>query len=387
MKKILLIAISITSLISCVSFEKFSGINLRNTDKIGDPAVTHNGGKYLDDKHVWKGDVESNDETLVIKRNKRNSFAQLDVKSLDFRGKVAIVIKAKSFSEKSPKLRVSLLDRELTVANGRDLTQTIVQSDDFLEYVYFLEGSFTQLSPEIKKVKAADITQVRLYISGEEGAKIEVSDVSVVLASSMQKTKKNTAVGQEADIITSFDRSRDFKEVSAKGAGLSVESSKGSAIKLVCDNVGAAYQSIAINMNSTDFSKHPIVVVRAKCKLKDGQEAPFLRLDLVDDRGNVTNRMPVWREINGQSTNNVKATSTGKTTVNSEGVVQLEEIELSVDGTYYVDYYYDFTNRFEQSYPKPVKVDAQRINKAVLYVNPGYNRFTGEIYIDKIEVL
>jgi len=114
-------------------------------------------------------------------------------------------------------------------------------------------------------------------------------------------------------------------------------------------NVGPGWQVFGMDLNDIDFSESKII----KCDIKSNSSDPIdVRIDLQDINGNTTNESPSY-------------------------------ISPVLDGNYYT-YYFDFTDRFTQSWPSNLVVDSENISKIVFFINPGGESFTGSIFIDNI---
>lgn len=118
------------------------------------------------------------------------------------------------------------------------------------------------------------------------------------------------------------------------------------------NGVGPVFESFGKTFNKIDFTKTPVVKVRLK---NDGQMPGDLRVDLKDVSGFVTNSKP-----------NAKVFSTG---------------------TDFVDYYFDFTEKFYQNFPNVQTVNPENIIEIVFYVNPGGKAFNGDLIIKEISTL
>jgi hypothetical protein len=56
-------------------------------------------------------------------------------------------------------------------------------------------------------------------------------------------------------------------------------------------------------------------------------------------------------------------------------------------GTDFADYYFDFTDKYEQSWPNAQKVTPTSIAEILFFINPGGSAYTGILYIDEIKVI
>lgn len=126
----------------------------------------------------------------------------------------------------------------------------------------------------------------------------------------------------------------------------------GEQLKVALNGVGPAFDSFGKSFSSIDFTKTPVLRVKVKA---EGEQPGDLRVDLKDVNGFVTNSKP-----------NVKVFKVG---------------------TEFVEYYFDFTEKFLQNYPNVQTVNASNIIEVVFFVNPGGKAFSGTIYLDDIEAI
>lgn len=325
----------------------------------GKSALTNNNGN-LKKKTIWKVD-ENESLSLreekgvyqlrakgVGKHNQQAFYADFP-EGLDMRGGLAIKIKARSEGDIIPTLTLQMKDDQGNIANGKHLDAEVAIGEDFVTYYYELDGSFTQVFPTIAEVKAHLITKVSLLINEQDSpysGSIFIDDIQVVRATEVIAMKSGP-VGRDGGVIDDFKNGT--KGWSAdKGIVLSSASNE---LKVEMAQVGAKYESISYSFESVNFKTNPKLKIRAKIT---SEEALFLRADLYDINGSRTSYRPVIRKIEG----------TGE----------------------YVDLIFDYTDRFSQSYPER-DVDATRIEKVVIYLNPAYYLFSGVLSIDKIEAM
>jgi hypothetical protein len=118
------------------------------------------------------------------------------------------------------------------------------------------------------------------------------------------------------------------------------------------DQVGPGIESFGKSFSKIDFEKTPVVKVRFKA---EGNEVGDLRVDIKDVDGFSTNSKP--------------------------------NIKLFEIGTDFVDFYYDFTGKFDQTYPNVQRVNPSSIIEVIFFVNPGGSAFTGKLIIDEVSAI
>lgn len=394
MKKYISI-VGLALLCSCAGFEEIRLFNGERTVKLGEPALTYADGDLT--KGEWKGDrtgmtVTPKEEGFSVSRtdasNRRTVFYQDFKDAVDFRGNIAVVIVARALDGRSPNLKLALIDNKGKIANGKDLSKPIAVGQDFKTYIFKLDGAFTQISPEVADVNSALIKRIEFAV--DQGKKdysgsIEILEVKIKLATETAPQKTRGPKGKKGGLIVDFDKAN-IKDWTAKGGGLSISKKEG-ALVMECKSVGPLYQSVSAKVDLLDLTDHMTIKVRAKVE-SESDDIPYLRLDFEDINGKVTNKFPVWLQLDEVD---VRADNAGQ---NSEVIqdengndITLNEVSIS-SGERFVDYYFTFSEiRFQQSYPKPVDLDETRIEEIKLYVNPGFMEFTGKVSIQSIEAI
>lgn len=201
------------------------------------------------------------------------------------------------------------------------------------------KAATTATKAVVTEKKAVVETKAVAEKKAEEPAAVEAVKEEIVASPSPVNSK-----------IVNLDN---FKDGIAKWYGVSdkVKLSKaGENLKVELNGVGPMYETFGRGFLSTDFTATPVVKVRVKAD-KAGQ----LRLDVKDIDGYSTNLKPVVQPIAG--------------------------------GEDFVDLYFDFTDKFEQSFPTKQKVNPAKIVQILFYVNPGGKAFTGSLVIDEIKMM
>ena len=114
--------------------------------------------------------------------------------------------------------------------------------------------------------------------------------------------------------------------------------------------VGKEYDRFGYNFVPTvDFTETNILKVRVKAK---GDRLPTLRIDLKDRNGYVTNSQDSKARL-----------------------ILCED---------YISYYFRYEGRFKQSWPFKADVSPDQIAQLEIFINPGGENFTGQLFIDEI---
>jgi hypothetical protein len=120
---------------------------------------------------------------------------------------------------------------------------------------------------------------------------------------------------------------------------------------ITCKNVGKSFDTFGKQFEPVDFSVNPALKVRMKY---EGETAPKVRIDLKDYDGKVANAKPIMKTLSAGD---------------------------------FKDYYYNYTGRFNQTWPDADEVDAVEIVEMLIFINPGGTNFSGTLYLDKIEAI
>jgi hypothetical protein len=123
-------------------------------------------------------------------------------------------------------------------------------------------------------------------------------------------------------------------------------------LKVDLNAAGAGFETFGRDFKAIDFSKTPVLKIRMKAI---GGKPGILRVDIKDFEGNTTNANPVTTAFH--------------------------------DTTDFVDYYFDFTGKFEQAMPTVQIVNKLKIEEILLFVNPGEEPYSGTILIDEIKAI
>lgn len=207
--------------------------------------------------------------------------------------------------------------------------------------------------------KAATSTTEKKAVAAEKKAVVETKPVAEKKAEEPAVIEATVKAKEEpvAETITPANSKivnlDNFKDGITKWYGGSdkVKLSKaGEDLKVELNGVGPMYETFGRGFLSTDFTSTPVVKVRVKAD-KAGQ----LRLDVKDIDGYSTNLKPVVQTI--------------------------------AAGADFVDLYFDFTGKFEQSFPTKQKVNPAKIVQILFYVNPGGKAYTGNLVIDEIKMM
>jgi hypothetical protein len=126
-------------------------------------------------------------------------------------------------------------------------------------------------------------------------------------------------------------------------------SRKGDTLKVIAKNVGPKYTPFGKEFNLLDMKDAPVLKVRMRA---EGANAPLVGISLKD--------------VNAYDTNADRPKA---------------KVKVSKE---YTDYYFNYNEKWKQSYPNIQKVDETMIREIMFFINPGGAEWTGTLYVDGI---
>ncbi|HEX8545961.1 MAG TPA: hypothetical protein VF691_03305 [Cytophagaceae bacterium] len=129
-------------------------------------------------------------------------------------------------------------------------------------------------------------------------------------------------------------------------------SKQSDTLKVFSNFTGDQYNFFSRKIPPLNFSSSSVLRVRAKA---EGGSSPILRIALRDYNGLLAHE-PV------------------------------AEAKILNDGKY-KEYFFDFSNKWLQTYPDTAKVDSTMINEILFFLNPGEPEYSGKLFIKEIQVV
>ncbi|MBX9852534.1 MAG: hypothetical protein K2X86_12365 [Cytophagaceae bacterium] len=278
---------------------------------------------------------------------------------MNFTNATTLRVRARAEGSAEPELRIDLKDSEGRLTNAKFVSNKIAISNEFKDYYFNYKGKFQQGWPDAQKVNPADIVEVVCFVNGGKGAytgKIIIDEIEVIpdkpaaTTTTDNNTNNNTTTTVSAGQVLIDDFSIDINNW--WGSDKMQLEKADETMKVSMTDVGKSYETFGRGFPMIDFTKTPVVKVRVKLA---GDKQANLRVDVKDTEGVTTNAKPV-------------------------------QVKLAAGGDF-VDYYFDFTDKFEQGWPNAAKVNPKEIAEMLLFINPGGEPFTGVMYIDEIKVM
>jgi hypothetical protein len=326
----------------------------------GTPALLSNKGT-LDDfsGEIWSWWVGNDQLTLskkgdtlkIVAKNvgpKYTPFGK-EFGLLDMKEAPVLKIRMRAEGSSPPLVGISLKDVNAYDTNADRPKAKIKVSNEYSDYYFNYNEKWKQGWPTNAKVDETMIREIMFFINpggAEWTGTLYIDGIQTVRESDMPKVEV-TAGGYIDDFseeIYSWWSSSDKVSLERKNDILNV----------TCTEAGPGYETMGKGIDPLNMSgDYHIFRVKARAE----GAAPDLRINLKDKSGFVNNEQPI--------------------------VIKIEVTEG------FKNYYYDFSNKWAQSYPDAQKVNPESIQEVLMFINPGGNPapYTGKIYIDEIEVI
>lgn len=277
----------------------------------------------------------------------------------------AQIIRVKAKAEGAvPDLRIDLKDKSGIVTNASPVINKIEVTSDFKDYFYNYKGKYTQVWPEAQKVNADAIQEILFFVNpGGNPApytgKIIIDEMEVITEQKMNELRGTTSVPVDNSAAPPYpvvDGKMMIDDFSNDPAWWSaseklVISRDGNALKIISNGAGPKYEVIGTGLKTVNLTKFPLL----KARIKAVGAGADIRIDVKDADGNTTNASP--------------------------NVVKVQA------GQDYTDFYFDFTGKFNQSWPDIKTVNPAQIVEMIVMFNPGGQPYTGTVFIDDIQLL
>jgi hypothetical protein len=344
----------------------------------GTPALMYNKG-YIDD---FRGDINSwwvaNDkvelqrvgDTLKVILKQAGSKYECWGKEFsicDFTESPVIKVRARYEGNSIPTMKLSMKDMNAYDANFNPPSARL-KKGGFQDYYFNFKGKLKQGYPDEKIVDATTIREVLFFVNpgaADWTGTIYIDEIRVVKVedipakkttatpttdSTQNSTPDTTAAAKiEPEMIDDFSTEIYSWWTGSDKIKLVKEEEM---LKVDLKDVGPGFESWGRGFKGIDFTKTPVVKVRMKAT---GEKPAILRVDIKDADGFATNAKP--------------------------NVIKFES------GTDFVDYYYNFTSKFEQTWPDVKTVNPSEIVELVFMVNPGGELYSGTLFINEITAI
>jgi hypothetical protein len=280
---------------------------------------------------------------------------------INFNVASTIRVKAKVEATEAPNVRMDIKDPNGFATNARPNIVKFDKGEEWTDYYFPFKGRYTQTWPKYSKVDPTSIVELLFMVNAGKSpwsGKIYIKEIEAILPlpDDPSKTTASGKIIQESPstlpgvVLDNFEEGVDSWWMGSDKYNLVSMNDK--IMQISCKDIGPDYETFGKGFGEQDFTKTPIVVVRA---LVDGKEAPMVRVDVKDVDGHVANATPII-------------------------------LPYSFDGKFY-NYYYDFRGKFSQTYPDNQTVNPKQISEILFFINPGGPKITTNIYIEDIKAL
>lgn len=264
---------------------------------------------------------------------------------------------AKIDGDVPPEVRIDLKDPDGFTTNARPSTVRVFPGTEYKKYTFRFKDRFLQTYPDRHDVDGRRMTEMVCFINGGKAPwtgnlyikKMEFEFTGEVAEEAGEGGDEEGSIEIKDDPTNTLVD--DFKQPLYSwwnGDNLKLEKD-GNSMVVTASGVGKNNEAFGRAFQSIDFTKTPVLKVRAKA-----DKELTLRVDLKDIDEVATNAKPVTQKI-----------QTGD----------------------YVDYYFDFTNKFDQSVPTSGKVNAKEILETVFFINAGGPEFSGKLFVEHISAV
>ncbi len=256
---------------------------------------------------------------------------------------------AKIDGEVPPELRIDLKDPDGNTTNSRPATVRVYPGSEYKKYTFRFKDRFLQTYPDRKDVDGRRITEMVCFING---GKAPWTGSLYIKKMEFEFTGE---VKDGGDVVLEEDPSNtlvdDFKQplYSWWNGDKIVLKKEGNSMAVTANGVGKGDDGFGRAFQAIDFTKTPVLKVSAKAE-KDLN----LRIDLKDIDEVGTNAKP---------------------------------LVMTIKAGEYQDYYFDFTDRFNQLTPKEAKVNAKEILETVFFINPDGPAYSGKLFVKHISAV
>jgi hypothetical protein len=279
-------------------------------------------------------------------------WEQLSIKfpPLNFNDAPYLLVKARVDvgNKDSLKIRIDLIDEDGFMTNYAPQERYIRSRADAKVYKFVYAGNWVQNWPTRKDVNPKSITEIRINFNGggpNYTGKLLIEEISAFDGKKRDANPNNYALYDFSDGTAGW-----WSANSIVVTGEEIDSRD--VMKVVLDGAGPGWEGVGNRFDkAVDFGKTPILRVRMKA-----DQAGKLRIDINDAKDYSTNAQPLI-------------------------------IDFSPSNDY-VDLYYDYRNKFSQSWPNNQIVDSTQIKSIKFHVNPPDNpAFTGTLLIDDFTLM
>ena len=275
-----------------------------------------------------------------------------EITGLDFTKNNAIRIRMRAEGKVSPTVRLDLKDNLGRTTNASATQVKVPVNQPYTDYYFNYKDKWKQGWPDNQIVDPSLVSTVMFFVNPGMTDWTGTLYVDEIVAMDYEKIPKKE--GGTGGVIDAFD-----DEPSAWWTGSSKIALEKIAdvdvVKISSEGAGANYETFGRSFDQIDFTKAPIIRLRARAENAAGSVDPKIRFAIKDKDGFTANEFNMSETIES--------------------------------GTEFKNYYFNFTGKYSQTYPDNHTVNPKEIEAMVLFINSGGPAYNGVIYFDEIEII
>ncbi|MBC7389886.1 MAG: hypothetical protein H7329_11780 [Opitutaceae bacterium] len=282
---------------------------------------------------------------------------------INFNVASTIRVRAKVEGSEIPNVRLDIKDPNGFATNARPNIVKFDKGNEFVDYYFPFKGRFTQTWPNYKKVDATQIQELLFMVNAGKSpwtGKITIKEVEAIVPAPEENKAPTSASGKPVVespstlpgvVIDNFEEGVDSWWMGSDKYTLTSMNDK--IMMIGCKEIGQDYETFGKGFGARDFTKTPILVIRAM--VETVSSPPLVRVDVKDADGRVANVSPIML------------------TFKNDGV--------------FTNYYYDYRGKFSQVYPDVQTMNPAQVQEVIIFINPGGPKINTAIYVEDIKAL
>jgi len=275
-----------------------------------------------------------------------------EITGLDFTKSNAIRVRMRAEGKTSPTVRLDLKDNMGRTTNASASQVKVPVNQGYQDFYYSYKDKWKQSYPDAQMVDPSMVSTVMFFVNPgmtDWTGTLYIDEIVAIDYDAIPK--KEGGVG---GVIDAFD-----DEPSAWWTGSSKIALEKipdiDVVKVTSDGAGANYETFGRSFDQVDFTKAPIIRLRARAVNGEGFDNPKIRFAIKDKEGFTANEFNLSETIES--------------------------------GPEFKNYFFNFTDKYSQTYPDKHAVNPKEIEAMVLFINSGGPAYNGVIYFDEIEII
>lgn len=268
---------------------------------------------------------------------------------LDMKEATVLKVRMRAEGTNPPLVGISLKDANEYDTNADRPKAKVRISSEYTDYYFNYTDKWKQGWPTSAKVDETMIKSMMVFINpggAEWTGTLYVDGIQAIKESDMPKVE--VTVGGYID-----DFSEEIYSWWSGSDKIALER-KNDILNITCTEVGPSYETYGKDFDPQNMAGEAHII---RVKARAETAAPDLRINLKDKSGFTNNESPV-----------------------------VIKIDVSDE---FKNYYYDFSGKWNQSWPDAQVLNPEKIQAILMFINAGGQPapYTGKLYIDEIEVI